>query len=113
MILLAGLQGSGKTTAAAKLALMLRKDGQARRRSSPPTCSARPRSTSSSSSAARSRFPSTPRSARTPVKAAEQGVDWAKEQGADVVIVDTAGRHQVDGDLMDELERIAQAIEAD
>ena len=81
----------------------------ARPRSSPPTSSARPRSTSSSSSAARSRFPVYAEERKDPVAAAEQGVEWAKEQGADVVIVDTAGRHQVDDDLMDELERIAQA----
>ena len=74
VILLAGLQGSGKTTAAAKLALMLRKDGK-RRRSSPPTCSARPRSTSSSSSASRSRSRSTARSARTPSPPRSNGVE--------------------------------------
>ena len=62
VILLAGLQGSGKTTAAAKLALLLRKEGR-KPGSSPPTCSARPRSTSSSSSASRSRSPSTARTA--------------------------------------------------
>src|SRR5262249_28374551 len=41
-----------------------------------------------------------------PVKAAREGIDRAKEQGADTVIVDTAGRHQVDEDLMAELARI-------
>ena len=58
VILLAGLQGSGKTTAAAKLALLLRKEGSAPR-SSRPTCSGPP-PCSSSSSAARSRFPCSP-----------------------------------------------------
>ena len=58
VILLAGLQGSGKTTAAAKLALLLRKEGR-KPASSRPICSARRRSTSSSSSARRSTSPST------------------------------------------------------
>ena len=59
VILLAGLQGSGKTTAAAKLALLLRQRGQAAGARRRATCSARPRSSSSSSSAGRSRSRST------------------------------------------------------
>ena len=59
VILLAGLQGSGKTTAAAKLAQQLKERGpQARPRRRRPR-PARPRSTSSSSSARRSASPST------------------------------------------------------
>ena len=64
VILLAGLQGSGKTTAAAKLALHLRKQGESPG-SSPPTCSAQRRSTSSSSSGGRSRCPFSGRRRRT------------------------------------------------
>ena len=64
VILLAGLQGSGKTTAAAKLALLLRRKG-ASQGLSPPTCSVRRRSTSSSSSAARFRCRSSAGSAPT------------------------------------------------
>ena len=83
---------------------------EARPRSSPPTCSARPRSTSSSSSASRSRSRSTARSARIRSRPPSKGVEQAE---GDVVIVDTAGRHQVDADLMDELERIARRRQAD
>src|ERR687898_812699 len=67
VILLAGLQGSGKTTAAAKLAVLLRKEGH------------------------------------TP------GLQQAQDQGADVVILDTAGRLHVDEELMDELRRVRDA----
>jgi signal recognition particle subunit SRP54 len=45
-----------------------------------------------------------------PVAAARKGIEWGKEQGADVVIVDTAGRHQVDEALMDELARIGREV---
>jgi signal recognition particle subunit SRP54 len=108
VILLAGLQGSGKTTAAAKLAVMLRKDGR-----TPALVAAdlqRPAAIEQLEQLGRQvQIPVYAEERKDPVKAAEQGVEWAREQGADTVIVDTAGRHQVDQDLMKELERIAQA----
>jgi len=107
VILLAGTQGSGKTTAAAKLALMLRKDGR-----TPALVAAdlqRPAAIDQLEQLGRQiQIPVYAEERKDAVKAAEQGVAWAKEQAADTVIVDTAGRHQVDGDLMDELERIAK-----
>src|SRR5207244_5073618 len=45
-----------------------------------------------------------------PVEAASTGVARAREAGLDTVIVDTAGRLQVDADLMDELVRIRDAV---
>ncbi len=109
VILLAGLQGSGKTTAAAKLALMLRKDGR-----TPALVAAdlqRPAAIDQLEQLGRQiQVPVYSEERKEPVKAAAQGVAWAREQGADTVIVDTAGRHQVDVDLMDELGRIAAAI---
>jgi signal recognition particle subunit SRP54 len=108
VIQLAGLQGSGKTTAAAKLALMLRKDGR-----TPALVAAdlqRPAAIEQLEQLGRQiQIPVYAEERKDAVKAAEQGVAWAKEQGADTVIVDTAGRHQVDTDLMDELEQIAKA----
>jgi signal recognition particle subunit SRP54 len=108
VILLAGLQGSGKTTAAAKLAVMLRKHGR-----TPALVAAdlqRPAAIDQLEQLGRQvQVPVYAEERKDPVKAAEQGVEWAWEQGADTVIVDTAGRHQVDQDLMKELERIAQA----
>jgi signal recognition particle subunit SRP54 len=107
VILLAGLQGSGKTTAAAKLAVMLRKDGR-----SPALVAAdlqRPAAIDQLEQLGRQiQVPVYAEERKDPVAAARQGVEWATEQGADTVIVDTAGRHQVDAELMDELERIAK-----
>jgi signal recognition particle subunit SRP54 len=109
VILLAGLQGSGKTTAAAKLALMLRKDGR-----SPALVAAdlqRPAAIDQLEQLGRQiQVPVYTEERKDAVKAAEQGVAWAGEQGADTVIVDTAGRHQVDESLMQELGRIASAV---
>ena len=112
VILLAGLQGSGKTTAAAKLALMLRKEGR-----TPALVAAdlqRPAAIDQLEQLGRQiQVPVFGEERKDPVEAAEQGVEWGVEQGADVVIVDTAGRHQVDADLMDELGRIAGSDSAD
>jgi signal recognition particle subunit SRP54 len=108
VILLAGLQGSGKTTAAAKLALMLRKEGK-----SPALVAAdlqRP--------AAIDQLDQLGRQLQVPVHTgngdsaavALEGVERAKADGQDVVIVDTAGRHQLDSDMMDELVRIHRQV---
>ncbi len=108
VILLAGLQGSGKTTAAAKLALMLRKEGKA-----PALVAAdlqRP--------AAIDQLEQLGRQIQVPVYSgngdsvtvALEGVERARVEGRDVVIIDTAGRHQVDEPLMDELVRIHRQV---
>jgi signal recognition particle subunit SRP54 len=107
VVLLAGLQGSGKTTAAAKLALMLRKDGR-----STVLVAAdlqRPAAIDQLEQLGRQiQIPVYAEERKDPVAAARRGIEWAKEQGADTVIVDTAGRHQIDADLMDELERLGK-----
>jgi signal recognition particle subunit SRP54 len=108
-ILLAGLQGSGKTTAAAKLALMLRKEGK-----TPALVAAdlqRPAAIDQLEQLGRQiQVPVFRSGDGDPVAVAREGIDWAVSQGCDVAIVDTAGRHQVDQELMDELGRIAAAI---
>jgi signal recognition particle subunit SRP54 len=108
VILLAGLQGSGKTTAAAKLALMLRKEGK-----TPALVAAdlqRPAAIDQLEQLGRQiQVPVFAAERQDPVAASERGVEWAATQKADVVIVDTAGRHQVDLGLMEELGRIAEA----
>ena len=48
-----------------------------------------------------------------PEKIAKQAVEYAKDHGYDIVIIDTAGRLQIDDQLMDELVRIKQAVEVD
>jgi signal recognition particle subunit SRP54 len=109
VILLAGLQGSGKTTAAAKLALMLRKEGK-----TPALVAAdlqRPAAIDQLEQLGRQiQVPVFGEERTDPVAAAQKGIDWGIGQEANVVIVDTAGRHQVDADLMEELGRTADAV---
>ena len=108
VILLAGLQGSGKTTAAAKLALMLRNDGKA-----PALVAAdlqRPAAIDQLDQLGRQLQVPVYSGSGDSVTVALEGVDWARSQGHDVVIVDTAGRHQLDDELMNELGQIANAI---
>jgi signal recognition particle subunit SRP54 len=109
VILLAGLQGSGKTTAAAKLGLMLRKEGR-----TPALVAAdlqRPAAIDQLEQLGRQiQVPVFGEERRDPVAAATNGIAWSVEQGANTVIVDTAGRHQVDTELMAELGRIAEAV---
>jgi signal recognition particle subunit SRP54 len=108
VILLAGLQGSGKTTAAAKLALRFRKEG--RRPALVAADLQRPAAIDQLEQLGRQidvpvfRTPTS-----DPVAAATAGVDGAREAGLDTVIVDTAGRLQVDEELMDELARVRDA----
>ena len=106
VILLAGLQGSGKTTAAAKLALLLRKEG-----SSPALVAAdlqRPAAVTQLEQLGR-QIQVPVFTASDPVTAAEEGIEQAKTQGRDVVIVDTAGRLQIDEPLMEELAAVRKA----
>jgi signal recognition particle subunit SRP54 len=106
VILLAGLQGSGKTTAAAKLALLLRKDG-----SSPALVAAdlqRPAAGTQLEQLGR-QIQVPVFTGSDPVQAAAGGIEQAKAQGRDVVIVDTAGRLQIDEPLMEELAAVRKA----
>ena len=110
VILLAGLQGSGKTTTAAKLALQLRRDGKSAllvaadlqrpaaidqlvslgKQLSVPVYSEPPDS--------------------DPTDVSKHGLQEARDQGVDWVIVDTAGRLNIDDDLMEQLSRIKKAV---
>ena len=101
-ILLAGLQGSGKTTAAGKLALLLRKDGH-----KPALVAAdlqRPAAIDQLLQLGEQvGAPVYAEERSDPVKAVRDGIERAKADGRDVVILDTAGRLHVDEALMDEL----------
>jgi signal recognition particle subunit SRP54 len=103
VILLAGLQGSGKTTAAAKLALLLRKEGRA-----PALVGAdlqRPAAIDQLDQLGKQiQIPVyLDRGTKDPVAVARMGLEQARAQGRDVVILDTAGRLHIDEELMDEL----------
>jgi signal recognition particle subunit SRP54 len=104
-ILLAGLQGSGKTTAAGKLALLLKKDGH-----KPALVAAdlqRPAAIDQLIQlGAQVDVPVYADERSDPVKAVREGIDRAREDGRDVVILDTAGRLHIDEPLMEELAAI-------
>jgi signal recognition particle subunit SRP54 len=101
VILLAGLQGSGKTTAAAKLALLLRKEGR-----KPGLVAAdlqRPAAIDQLQQLGRQIGVTVFTGGDDPVAVSLAGIEGAKADGLDVVILDTAGRLHVDEELMDEL----------
>jgi signal recognition particle subunit SRP54 len=105
-ILLVGLQGSGKTTTAAKLAWHLKKNG--RKPYLVPADVQRPAAilqlTRLGQEAEAPVFPSTPEMA--PEDIAARALAAAAGEGRDVVIIDTAGRLTVDEELMAELGRL-------
>jgi signal recognition particle subunit SRP54 len=102
VILLAGLQGSGKTTAAAKLALLLRKEGK-----QPALVAAdlqRPAAIDQLEQLGRQiQIPVYRDETKNPVAVVRKGLQRAQADGRDVVILDTAGRLHVDEELMSEL----------
>jgi signal recognition particle subunit SRP54 len=101
-ILLAGLQGSGKTTAAGKLALLLGKEGR-----KPALVAAdlqRPAAIDQLVQLGEQvGVPVYADERADPVKAVHDGIERAKADGRDVAILDTAGRLHVDEALMEEL----------
>src|SRR5437868_7971147 len=101
-ILLAGLQGSGKTTVAGKLALLLEKEGR-----KPALVAAdlqRPAAIDQLTQlGAQVGVPVYADERSDPVKAVRDGIDRARADGRDVVILDTAGRLHIDEPLMEEL----------
>ena len=113
VILMAGLQGTGKTTATAKLALYLRK--QDRSCLMVGTDVYRPAAIDQLLTLGNQiDVPVFEMGTDAdPVEIAKQGVAKAKELGVDTVIVDTAGRLQIDDDMMGELSRIKDTIKPD
>ena len=109
VILMAGLQGSGKTTACGKLARLLAKQ---KRSPAMVACDVyRPAAIQQLQTLGKSlQVPVYERGTADPVETAAWGVEQAKSQGRDVVIVDTAGRLHIDDQLMDELVRIKKAV---
>ncbi|HIK35385.1 MULTISPECIES: signal recognition particle protein [unclassified Thermosynechococcus] len=111
IILMAGLQGTGKTTATAKLALHLRKE----RRSTLLVATDVYRPAAIDQLITLGRQIDVPvfemGTAVSPVEIARQGVAKAKELGVDTVIIDTAGRLQIDAEMMAELAAIKDAVQ--
>jgi len=104
VVLLAGVQGSGKTTASAKLAKYLKSKGRR-----PLLVGAdldRPAAVEQLRTLGREIGVPVWSEGRDPVKLAKNGVREAERTGADVVIVDTAGRLHVDPEMMKQARKI-------
>lgn len=112
VIMLVGLQGSGKTTAAAKLAYLLKQQNH-----SPLLCACdvyRPAAADQLQTLGEEIGVRVYRGeGKDPVKIAKEGVRDAIDSLRDVVIVDTAGRLHVDEEMMAEAEAIKTAVEPD
>jgi len=108
-ILLVGLQGSGKTTSAGKLAMWLTKSG--RRPLLVSTDVYRPAAIEQLSIIGRAvEIPVFETDSKDPVQLASEALQHCRNVGFDTLIVDTAGRLHIDNDLMDELDRIREAL---
>ncbi len=116
VIMLAGLQGSGKTTFAGKLAKQLEKDGH-----TPLLVAAdlqRPNAVNqlqvvAQQAGAAIYAPEPGNGVGNPVKVAKAGVEYARQKQHDVVIIDTAGRLGVDAELMKQASDIRKATDPD
>lgn len=109
-IMLVGLQGTGKTTTAAKLAVQLRRDGRSPMLVACDTV--RPAAIEQLVTLARQvNVPHYEEGVRAgPADIARRSLKAAEAAGADVVILDTAGRLQIDDGLMAELQRIKRRV---
>ncbi len=112
VIFLVGLQGAGKTTSAAKLAKHIRKQ-YSRKPGLVPADVYRPAAIDQLKTLGKQNdipvFGSRPE--QTPEEILEQAKKWAEENFVEVVLVDTAGRLQVDDELMEELARLRKIWE--
>ncbi|WP_028307368.1 signal recognition particle protein [Desulfitibacter alkalitolerans] len=109
VIMMVGLQGSGKTTSSAKLAKTFKKKGRS------PLLAAcdiyRPAAIKQLEVlAGQLEIPVFSKGQENPVLIAEEAVAYARNNGSDVVIIDTAGRLHIDEDLMGELENIKAQV---
>lgn len=109
VIMMCGLQGAGKTTMSGKLAHMLKKQGK---KPMLVACDIyRPAAIDQLKIGAKNAgVDFFEKGTANPVKIAESAIDQAKRMGNDVVIIDTAGRLQINDELMKELENIKKAV---
>ncbi len=109
VVLLAGLQGSGKTTAAAKLARWFKQQGR-----HPLLVGAdlqRPAAVEQLRTLGRQIDVPVFSQPGDPVACAAAGIAEARRIGRDVVVCDTAGRLAIDAEMMDQVRRISEAVE--
>ena len=110
VIMMCGLQGAGKTTLCGKLAVLLKKQGKK------PLLVAgdiyRPAAITQLQVVGKNAQTEVfERGTQNPVKTAKQAIEYARLHGYDTVILDTAGRLQIDDTLMKELENIKREVE--
>ena len=110
VIMMCGLQGAGKTTLCGKLAMLLKKQGKR------PLLVAgdiyRPAAITQLQVVGKSaQVEVFEKGTQSPVKTAKQAIDYARSMNYDTVILDTAGRLQIDETLMQELENIRKEVE--
>ena len=110
IVMMAGLQGAGKTTNCAKLAALLRKQQQ--RRPLLVACDVyRPAAIEQLKVVGRQlNIPVFDEGQGDPVEIAKHGIDYARRNGYDLVFLDTAGRLHIDEKLMDELKNIKATV---
>ena len=110
VIMMCGLQGSGKTTHSAKLAKFLKTKGH---RPMLVACDIyRPAAIEQLKVVgAAVETPVFEKGTQKPEQTAREAIAYAKDYGYDFVILDTAGRLHIDTELMDELRRITEAVE--
>ena len=111
VILMAGLQGSGKTTSSAKLARWFKSQGR-----QPLMVGAdlqRPAAVEQLRTLGRQIDVPVFSEPGDPVSTARRGLEEARRLGRDVLIVDTAGRLSIDAELMEEVRQISQAVQPD
>lgn len=112
VVLMVGLQGSGKTTHSGKLVRKLKKEGRN------PLLVAldvyRPAAIEQLKVVGgQAEVEVFEKGKQEPVKTANEAKEYARRNNNDVVIMDTAGRLQIDEDLMDELKNIKKAVKPD
>jgi signal recognition particle subunit SRP54 len=111
VVLMVGLQGSGKTTNAAKLARWFRQQGR-----NPLLVGAdlqRPAAVEQLRTLGERIHVPVFSQSGDPVATARAGVEEARRLGRDICIVDTAGRLAIDTEMMDQVGRISRAIDPD
>ena len=110
ILMMAGLQGSGKTTTTGKLALLLRKKYGLK-----PLMVAcdvyRPAAINQLEQLGKElNIPVYSEGQGDPVEIAKNAVEYAKDNGYNYVLIDTAGRLHIDDDLMEELQKINEEV---